>query len=280
MFSLIMTILCSTSITLLLKHNDTRKGEPILLLAGNYFVAAIVSFILLLHDDQATISGASLWFGTLLGFLFVFSFFVFSKAVSVAGAALATVSSRLSVIIPILMSIIVFHELPNRYQLIGFVFAVITILLFYSSLKGRTGIPLRFSEVFYLLAVLLGIGCADFCMKIFQQWRPISEKPFFLTAIFASSFLYTAAITIYRKISINKNTVLFGLILGVPNIFSSFFLIGALTALPAIIVYPTINISIIVLTTIAAQLIWNERLNGYGVMALLAGILTIILLGI
>ena len=67
---------------------------------------------------------------------------------------------------------------------------------------------------------------------------------------------------------------------GVPNMFSSFFLISALTQLPAIMVYPVTNIGIIILTTILANIFWKERLNKYGLLSLLAGIAAIVLLGI
>ena len=66
--------------------------------------------------------------------------------------------------------------------------------------------------------------------------------------------------------------------MGVPNNFSTFFLLGALTQLQAIIVYPVTNIGIIVLTTLGAAIIWKERLNIFGKWALIVGIIAIFLL--
>jgi hypothetical protein len=45
MTDLLLTILCSTSIALILKQNDTRQGHPVLLLSGNYFIAAVIGGI-------------------------------------------------------------------------------------------------------------------------------------------------------------------------------------------------------------------------------------------
>ena len=162
MFALISTIICSSSIALILKYNDTRDGNPLLLLAGNYFVAAIISSGYVIANDQATLSFETLVFGILLALLFVASFFAFAKAVSAAGTALATVSSRLSVIVPLLLSIIIYGEEPTLYQFIGIFIALMTIALFYFSLKTDGSQKLHFIDYFYLLAVLIGIGINDF----------------------------------------------------------------------------------------------------------------------
>ena len=115
-------------------------------------------------------------------------------------------------------------------------------------------------------------------MKIFREWRPATEKPFFLFSIFAFSFLYTVGFVLLKRIRWERSTLLRGTVLGVPNVFSSFFLLSALARLPAIIVYPTVNIGIILLTTLGAALIWSERLNRFGKWALLFGLIAILLL--
>ena len=130
MHFLFLTILCSISIALILKLSDTKKGEPIVLLAGNYLMASLISLVILLLKDDRVFSINTLLFGMGLGLLFVLSFFAFAKAISYAGTGLATTSSRLSVIIPILFSIIFYNELPNKYQFLGFLFTAITCRVF------------------------------------------------------------------------------------------------------------------------------------------------------
>lgn len=280
MIFLILTIVCSTSIALILKFSDTKKGSPILLLSANYFVASLITLLFLIFGDEITFSWHSFIFGALLGVMFVFSFFAFTKAVSSSGASLSSVSSRLSVVIPILLSIIFYNEIPNRFQFVGFIFAVITIILFYFSIRRFNEGSLRFTDYFYLFALLAGIGINDFSMKIFQQWRPGNEKPVFLFSIFTFAFIYTAAIVFIKKIPLNNRTILTGFALGVPNIFSSFFLLSALASLPAIIVYPVVNIGVILFTTLGAVIFWKEKIGFFGKLALLSGTIAIFLLSI
>ncbi|MBZ0184302.1 MAG: hypothetical protein K8F60_17720 [Melioribacteraceae bacterium] len=280
MFSLIMAVFCSTSIALTLKFNSTKKGNEIVLLSANYLMASIISFILLISETNSQISIETLLFGSGLGLMFVTTFFSFAKAVETAGTALAAVSSRLSVLIPITLAIIIYNEIPNFFQAVGFAAAFITLYFFYRSLTHKNLKKLDAVHYLYLAVVLIGIGFNDFLMKVFNQWRPAEEKSFFLLSIFGSAFIYTASYIIFKKQKLEKRTISTGLFLGIPNVFSSFFLIDALKQIPAIIVFPSVNISIIILTAIGAFLIWKESLNAYGRVALLFGIISIGLLSL
>lgn len=280
MLNLILTIFCSTSIALILKFNDSNKGNTLVLLAGNYFFASIVSFLLIIIDGSINFHFPSLLFGSILGLFFVLSFFSFAKAVSIAGTSLATVSSRLSVIVPVLLSIIIYNDIPNLIQICGLLLAILTIILFYLSIRSDKNSEIKLRDYFYLFAVLIGIGLSDFGMKIFQNWRPLEEKNVFLMSIFFFAFLYTTGYLVFTKQKFEKNTFAFGMLLGIPNLFSSYFLIGALTAFPAFIVYPTANLGIIIFTTILAYFIWKEIPNRFGKIALLTGIIAIVFISL
>jgi len=279
MLPLLLTILCSTSIALILKHSDTKQGKPIVLLAGNYLTASVIGLILMLLKETSY-SIETLLFGSLLGLLFVASFFAFAKAVATAGTALATISSRLSVVIPIIFSIIIYDEQPTVLKLIGFLLTGVTFVFFYFSLLKQNNSSAKKGKYLLLLFVLIAIGINDFSMKVFKNAKPESEETFFVFIIFLFAFIYSALFIFIKKIKIDNKTFLTGIGLGVPNVFSTIFLLAALTNLPAIFVYPTINIGIIILTAFGAYAFWKEKLNKAGVAALVSGILAIILLSI
>ncbi len=280
MIPLILTIVCSTVIVLILKYSHIQKGHPAVLLCGNYFSCSIISLILFFSEKEFVYSYETFLFGTVLGLIFFLGFFVFAKAVSSAGASLSTVSSRLSVIIPLSLSIIIFGEIPDYFQLSGIIIAVLTIFFFYLSVKKFSSGSFQKVDYFYLLAVLILIGTNDFSFKIFQSWRPASENNLFILTIFSFAFVYSFSYIILKKIKPDTKTILAGIVLGVPNIFSSYFLLESLNQLPAIIVYPSINIGIILLTSLAAFLIWKEELNVYGWWAMGFGITAIFLLSL
>jgi drug/metabolite transporter (DMT)-like permease len=280
MHFLLLTVLCSTSIALILKYSETKKGEPIVLLAGNYLVASFIGLTLLILKDEKIFSVQTLVFGAGLGLLFVLSFFAFAKAISYAGTGLATTSSRLSVIIPVLFSILFFNEIPDELHLLGFLFTIITFILFYFSVKGYHQDGGGTVRYLFLIAVFAGIGINDFAIKVFKSWRSESEEPYFIFFIFSSALVWSSIYIIIKKIKIIPQTVYWGLILGIPNVFSTIFLLAALALMPAILVYPLMNVGIILFTTLLAFVFWREKLNRRGVFALASGLLAILFLSL
>ena len=277
---LLLTILCSTSIAVILKINANNNGNSIQLLTGNYFSASIIGLILLLNNTENSYGLELIPLGLFLSFLFVGSIYAFSKSVYLSGAALSTVSSRLSVFVPIVLSIIFFKEVPDRYQYVGLFLTLLTILLFYLSVGTNAIQRDNRKQFIYLLAILVGIGLADFFMKVFQENWVISDKPWFLLWIFFFAFLITLVISIRQGNPLNKFSLLLGMVMGIPNIFSSYFLIDALKEYSAVLVYPVVNLGIIVGTAIIVKIIWNEQWNTYAKFALLTGMLAIVLLSL
>jgi drug/metabolite transporter (DMT)-like permease len=129
-----------------------------------------------------------------------------------------------------------------------------------------------------LFALLLGIGIIDFSMKIYEHKFLPEEKGVFVFTIFFSAFIYTYIYLLVKKIKFDKNTYKLGLILGVPNVLSIHFLLAALSELPAIVVFPVMNIGVIVVTATAAYILWKEQINLYGKIAIAVGIAAILLL--
>ncbi|HMU41667.1 MAG TPA: EamA family transporter [Ignavibacteriaceae bacterium] len=278
MIYLILAIFCSSSLALILKHGRVKNSNTVLLINGNYATASFFSLAFIIFKQEFNYSFEVLLFGAGLGILFAVTFVIYSKAISLAGTALATVSARLSVLIPVLFSILFFGESPNIKMIFGFVLALVTLYLFYLSLKNHGSVEGRKGKYIYLISLLVGIGFVDFSMKIFEQNFPISEKGIFVFTIFFSAFIYTAIYLLVKKIRFDKSTFNLGLILGIPNVLAIHFLLAALSMLPAIIVFPIQNIGVIVITAVAAYLIWKEQINLYGKIAIAVGIAAILLL--
>lgn len=278
MIFLILAIICSTSLGLILKHGRVKNSNTVLLINANYLTASTIAFAFVIFKYGFNFSFQSLLFGLALGFLFVSTFILFSKSISLAGTALATVSARLSILIPVVLSIIFFSESPNLKMLFGFVLALITLYLFYLSLKNHNAHLEAGNKYLYLFLLLVGIGFVDFAMKLFEHNFPKDEKGLFVFTIFGSAFIYTSTYLKVKNIKFDAGTYQLGLLLGIPNVLAIHFLLAALGELPAIIVFPIQNIGVIVLTAIAAYIFWKEQINLYGKIALAVGIAAILLL--
>jgi drug/metabolite transporter (DMT)-like permease len=279
MIDLILTILCSASIVLILKADHSGGGERWWLLAGNYATAAGSGWLL-------TLGKATVWPSTEISFLalllsgaFVLSFYLLSKSVAAAGASLSAVSSRLSVLIPVFFSILFFGEMLNAEKLLGLLFALATFISFAFAMQTHNGQGEK-RQLWPLIAVFFSLGLTDFSMKLFQELQNAGEKPIFLAILFSGAFLLTLAVTLLKKLPFHKKSFTLGLLLGLPNLFSSWFLIGALEQFPAVMVFPAVNVGIILTTALASALIWREIPNRWGKLAILFGIAGIIFLTI
>ncbi|MBN2723813.1 MAG: EamA family transporter [Deltaproteobacteria bacterium] len=282
MIFLILTVLSSTSIGLILKHNSSRRGEVFSMLGGNYLMACVISLILILSEFSSfeVPSGATILGGVSLGVLFLLSFFAFSRTVEIAGAASASVFSRLSVIIPIVLSIIFFNETPGMLRLVGFAMALFSIILFYFSMKDKKNRKDPGRIFIFPLVLMFGIGMNDFSLKLFNQFNPSSMEAPFVFLIFSSAASFSFMWMKVTSICIDRKSFFTGLFLGIPNVFSTYFLIKALKVMDGSIVYSVSNISIIVLTTLLANIIWQEKPDKWGFMALFSGTVGIILISI
>jgi multidrug transporter EmrE-like cation transporter len=64
-----------------------------------------------------------------------------------------------------------------------------------------------------------------------------------------------------KKERLGGKDLVFGLMVGIPNYFSSRFLLKALGYLPAIIVYPTYSVATISVVTLAGLVFFKEKLG-------------------
>lgn len=280
MIYLILAIISSSSLALILKQGNVKNANKAILINANYITASLLSFTFIFINGSFTISLWAFLFAIVLGYVFAATFFIYSKAVGLAGTALATVSARLSVLVPVIFSIIIYDETPNIKMILGFILTLITLYFFYLSLK-KNNLNTNTTNVYLILILLLiGIGLVDFSMKIFERNFPLEEKATFVFLIFFSAFIYTLIHILYKKITFEKETFKLGLLLGLPNVLAIHFILAALSELPAIVVFPIQNIGVIVFTAVMAYLIWREKINNYGIAALIVGIISIILLKI
>ena len=79
---------------------------------------------------------------------------------------------------------------------------------------------------------------------------------------------------------IGRQELLDGILVGIPNYFSTRFLLLALGSLPAVIVYPAVSVGTIVLVSLAGFLLFGESLSRIKLLAMGIILLALVLLNI
>lgn len=251
-------------------------------LAGNYLMAAFIGGMSLLSQPQSFLifDLPILLFGMLVGFGFVVAFFAYMKSVKEVGVALATLIARISIVVPLILSVTFYKEVPTPLQLAGIIITFLTIYLFTRSIRVDKTKTYTTESLFYIFLLFFMLGFNDFSMKVFQEWQSPSQKSTFLFILFGMAAIITWIWIVVKRSKIKKFDLGLGCILGVPNMFASYFLIDALQVLPGILVYPLVNVSIIGLTVLGGILLWREKINTLGWISLIFAAVAITLLSI
>lgn len=256
MIYLLLAILCTVSISFLMRLSEKYIHHQLGMFLFNYFICIFFSFLLIkgkmeFHDLRV------FPIGILTGILFLVNFVFYKRNMVVNGIVLSSTFMKLGVIIPTLMAIFIFHEKPEFNQVLGIVLSVLAILLINYEKDSMT----KGNNKIYLILLLLLSGFADGMMNIYDKIGILASNDFYLLITFFSAFLITLGMIIMNQIQIKKIDLLFGALIGIPNYLSSHFLLLALGKVPAILVYPIYSVTAIICTTLIGLFFFKEKLS-------------------
>lgn len=277
MFFLLLTILSSVSVSVVLKISESRGGNRMVVAGANYVVATLMAYIMMAEASALRIGAGWAALGLAAGVGFVAGFIFLMRGLKEIGLAIPTSAARLSMLIPVTGSIIVFDEQPSATQIVGIISGVVAfILLGAAQRRGRA--DLDFGAIGILVAIFATVGITDFSMKIAKANDIESVTLAFY--IFLSASITCWLWVLVRRIRIKQGDLLLGALLGIPNYFSVYFLLKALDRLAASIVFPVVSAGAVVLVTIVAMLFWKERPNRIAWLGILLAAIAVALLGL
>ena len=97
--------------------------------------------------------------------------------------------------------------------------------------------------------------------KVYEAYGNPAAKNVFLFFTFLAALLLCLGLMTYKKERLGPKELLYGAALGVPNFLSSLFLLRSLSAVPAVIAFPTFSVGVILVVSIAGILFFRERLS-------------------
>ena len=278
MIFLLLAIFSSSMISILMRVSSDKVSANLSMVATNYLVcsmlgAAYAGFELVVPK----VPGFSLtiWLGLISGVLYLTSLVLFQINTRRHGIVLSSVFMKLGLLVPIVMSVLFFREMPTASQAAGFCLAVFAIVMINLKSDGRqTGFGIG------LIIMLLLSGGADVMAKVFDVFAPGSLSSLYLFYTFATACVLCLGLVLYQKERPGFRELLYGVLIGIPNFFSAKFLLGALTKLPAVVVYPSFSVATMLIVTIAGVAVFRERLSKIQWIALAVIIGALILLNL
>ncbi len=283
---LLLAILSSACVTIVLKVFDTQHGNRFAIILGNYLTCVVVALIRIPeHRILLSVNSKTLALGLFSGVLFVAGLVSMQSSIRINSAALTAAFAKLGLIVPLAAGILLFGERPDAVQTAGIllVFAAIFLLNRFERKTGHSG-PSSKVHTLPLLLVLLTCGGSDAMAKVFEHVGERQQDPVFFLYLFASAAVLTTGLMFHEYKKSGKPPYLrefaAGIAVGIPNFFSSAFLLKALLGLPAYIVYPCFSTGTILLILPVSIIFFHERFDRRTAAGLLVILAALVLLNL
>ncbi|WP_397362491.1 EamA/RhaT family transporter [Olleya sp. R77988] len=264
---LILSICASTLIFVIFKIIGKRNINTLQAIVVNYFTAFTCG--VLSYDSPIVINDiiASKWFfGALfLGVLFISVFNVMALTAQRNGLSVASVSSKMSVVIPIIFGLFVYNEALGWQKGLGILLALVAVYL--ASLKEKNK-AFSYKNLWLPILLFLGSGTIDTTIKYIETtYVPDNGIPIFSATIFLIAGLIgiglLSAQAIQKTLIFDTKSIIAGIILGIVNYYSIYTLLKALNAesFESSTIFTVNNVAIVMFSTLLGLSLFKERLS-------------------
>jgi drug/metabolite transporter (DMT)-like permease len=229
------------------------------------------------------------WICLVLGIGFMIIFILIGKAVKTLGVAATSIAYKLSFIIPTVVSILFYGDMLTAYKITGIIMAVTAVYFIAFEPKRRdTNENLSLENTIekrtWLLPLIIftGAGIIDAAFNFIQRnYTPQGFDHIVSITIFAGAFLSGVIVYGTRKEMYTWRNVAGGIVLGIPNYGSLYFLLQALkhTGLTPSTLFPINNLGIVCISAFAGILIFKEVFSTRKAIGFILAVTCIILIG-
>ena len=288
MINLIITITTFSAMVMLFKYFDKIGVNNLTAITFNYFTAGILALFSYRVENsiielKSNINLNLLICSLIVGVLFIMTFNLYAFTAQKIGITLSTIANKMSMIIPILIGLILFKEEVTLIKVIGIFLAIGAII--FSSKEDKKSKKLSQVNMLILSLLFIGQGLADGILNWAQKNILNSENMnLFFTLTFLSAGLAGGLYIFYKiktsNFKMNKKSILWGIILGIPNYLTLLYFIKSLKndLFSSYQVFPIVNIGVIVLCTILSVILFKEKVSFYKWIGVGFGILAISLI--
>lgn len=277
---LLLSALCSLAIVHLLKVVETRGLRTLNTLTVNYLVAALFSFGVIWWQgsfEHLVPDPGFLLFTAVTGAFFITNFLAYSKSVNVNGVGVSVAAMRLSLLLPIVVSLGLYGEVLTLPKILGLVLVFIALGLLMPSKRSA-----RFKNIsagWLLVAIFLLTGFTDSSLKVYQEDFSGFRELVFMGYVFLHASLIGLVLIVYRRGKlVTLEEIKQGTLIGIPNLYSSVFLIFALSEIDGSVAYPVVNVLNVTGGTLLGLWWWKDRISRWQWTGLVLSLIAILLL--
>jgi len=277
-----LSLFFSSAIFLLFKLFNKFKVDTFPAIVINYITATSfgVSMVYTEYASGNIIYTPLIRNGVLLGFLFIGLFYLMAKISQEMGAGISSVATKLSLVIPAIF--FMFFNDSDTFSWLKIAALIIAMPGVYFTVHTESK---RKLALLLPLLLFLGSGFLDIVLAYTDQnFSNSNTDKILLTFLpFTAAGATGIAVLLLRnglKIKLSIYTVFGGIILGLINFGSIYYLLKTFEMVPLekSQIIPINNLGIVITSALAAYLFMNERLSKKNTLGLVISILAILLL--
>lgn len=230
---------------------------------------------------QEILSSQWIYGAVILGFLFISIFNVMALTAQRNGLSVASVASKMSVIIPIIFGIYVYHEGVGFQKILGIILALVSVYLTSVKPRGNDNVT---KGLWLPILLFVGSGIIDTSIKYVETtYLPEGGIPIFSATIFTFAFLIGTTLILMKSFKrgfrLPLKTIFGGSLLGIVNYFSIYYLLKALNyeGLESSTLFTVNNVAIVMLSTLLGLFMFKERITKMNWIGIVLAIVSIII---
>lgn len=279
MLYLLLAIASSTLVSTAMRLSEKHIKNNMAMFIANYGICLLLARLFMggtpLLSSESGMTMAIMQ-GIFSGFLYLASLYLMERNMHHNGIVLTSAFSKLGVLVPTLMAIIIFRERPEIMQLLGMAVALCAIGLIYFEKDAFS----QGSKKLLLLATLFVSGMTDSMANIYDKTGSAAFKEHYLFFTFFAALIFAVLMNLKSRRPITMKEVGFGILIGIPNYFSARFLLLALGSVPAVIAYPVYSVATIVAISLVGVLFFKESVSNKKKAALALVMVALVLLNL
>jgi len=288
MIPLALSIIASTLIFVIFRLFASYNINTLQAIVVNYFVACSCGLIGYQNSIELSAIPKYDWFyyTLALGALFIIVFNLMAVTTQHNGLSVVSVATKMALVIPIAFGLWYYKEPLGPYKAVGIFLALVAVYL--ASVKKDTGIILQKRNLVYPVLVFLGSGLIDTSLNFLQN-DFITDKsliPLFSSTIFMTAGIIGVMVLVVQKIkgvlSLEFKNIIAGIVLGIPNYFSIYFLVKALRSdlFDSSGIFTINNVAIVIVSTLLGIVFFKEQLSLKNWTGIILAVISIALVSI
>ncbi|CAN5301411.1 hypothetical protein BH09BAC1_BH09BAC1_06520 [soil metagenome] len=296
MLDILLCIISSASLIVIFKISGQRQVRTLPMIVVNYWVAATIGFLMLEEVPAVDYITSKSWLplAVLLGIMFITVFNLIGMSTLRSGIAVTAIAQKMSLAIPIVAAVFLFGESLSVIKVGGIFLALGSILM--TTYKPKKLIaeddltnhkPSVKWAMLLPLVVFFGSGLCDTVVNVVNKWHLEAHDTDLLNTILFVTAAVAGSIFLIIQLLRGAETLRwrqlgFGVVLGIPNYFSIFYLLKSLqrSGMESSVVFPIVNIGVVTTAAILAYFGFKEHLTNLNVAGIIVAVMAIWILAV